>query len=223
MEFKEDDFLMLSGIQHYVFCKRQWALIHVEQQWNENYQTTAGMLMHNRVHDESIVERRKNILTIRGLRIKSFSLGVSGQCDVVEFHKDPKGITLQNQEGTWRVVPVEYKRGSPKDGKEDEVQLCLQAMCMEEMFCTEIKEGFLFYGQNRRRTKVEFTVALREEIKHDLNEMHQMYERGYTPKVKMGKQCKACSLINLCLPKLQKQESVSDYIKKNIAREGGTD
>lgn len=222
MEFNEEEFLLLSGIQHYCFCKRQWALIHIEQQWSENYQTTAGMIMHSRVHDETIVEHRKGMFVVRGLRIKSYSYGVTGQCDVVEFHRDEEGIELPNQEGRWRVIPVEYKRGSPKAGNEDIVQLCLQGMCLEEMFCTDIKEGYLYYGENRRRTSVEFSLELREVVKHSLDEMHQMYNRGYTPKVKTSKQCKSCSLEKICLPKLQKQVSVREYIRKKIC-EGGED
>ena len=121
MEYKEEDYLMLSGIQHYVFCKRQWALIHIEQQWEENYRTTDGMLMHTRAHDESLTEHRKNTIIVRGLKISSRTLGVSGQCDVVEFHQSSKGIQLNEEEGKWLVVPVKYKRGLPKEHGEDEI------------------------------------------------------------------------------------------------------
>lgn len=218
MEFKEEDYLQLSGIQHYAFCKRQWALIHIEQQWNENYQTTAGMLMHEHAHDEMSVEHRKNILIVRGLRISSPTLGVSGQCDVVEFHQHKDGIALQGEKGLWKIVPVEYKRGIPKEDHEDELQLCLQAMCMEEMFVTEIKEGYLFYGEKKRRTKVEFTQDLRELVKHMLTEMHQFYVRGYTPNVKTSKQCRACSLAGICLPKVQKGMNVVQYIDEYLGK-----
>lgn len=220
MEYDEDDFLMLSGIQHYIFCKRQWALIHIEQQWEENYRTTSGMLMHKRAHDESFIERRKGIMIVRGLRVSSRTLGVSGQCDVVEFHQVKDGIQLHGEEGKWSIVPVEYKNGKPKENAEDEMQLCLQALCLEEMFLTEIKEGYLFYGENKRRTQVEFTKELRDQIAHVLKEMHELYKRGYTPKVKTGKQCKACSLSNICLPKLEKSQNVSDYINKSLREDG---
>lgn len=218
MEYKEEDYLLLSGIQHYVFCKRQWALIHVEQQWIENYRTTSGMLLHEKAHDEMSIEHRKNILIVRGLRVNSRTLGVTGQCDVVEFHQQKKGITLQEEEGYWGIVPVEYKRGVPKENQEDELQLCLQAMCMEEMFLTEIKEGFLFYGEKKHRTKVEFTMTLRECVKHALFEMHDLYQRGYTPKVKPTKQCKACSLWDICLPKIQKGVGVKQYMEEFIGK-----
>lgn len=216
MEYKEDDFLMLSGIQHYTFCKRQWALIHIEQQWEENYRTTSGMLMHARAHDESFVEHRKNIIVVRGLRVSSRTLGVSGQCDVVEFHRTDDGIELQGQQGKWSVVPVEYKRGIPKENDEDEMQLCLQAMCMEEMFLTDITEGYVFYGEKKRRTKVVFSKELRSRIQHVISEMHQMYARGYTPNVKVGKHCESCSLANICLPKVQKNSNVLEYINKYL-------
>ena len=132
--YAEEDYLMLSGIQHFAFCKRQWAMIHIEQQWAENYRTTAGEIMHKKAHDESAFEKRGNLLTVRGLRISSRSLGLSGQCDVVEFHQDENGIDLFGYEGKWNIVPVEYKRGTVKENNADELQLCAQAVCLEEMF-----------------------------------------------------------------------------------------
>jgi CRISPR-associated exonuclease Cas4 len=213
----EEDYLMLSGIQHFAFCRRQWALIHIEQQWADNYQTTSGNLMHKRAHDEELFEKRGDILIARGLRIASKELGMSGQCDVVEFRKAEDGISVFAYDGKWAVVPVEYKNGLPKENQADELQLCAQAMCLEEMFVTTIPEGYLFYGKNRRRTHVEFTRKLREMVLQYSKEMHELYRKGYTPKVKYKKQCGACSLKNLCLPKIQKTESVHDYIEKNIA------
>lgn len=216
MEYKEEDYLMLSGIQHFVFCRRQWALIHIEQQWAENYRTTSGELLHKRAHEDDLFELRGNVLTAHNLRVSSRQLGVTGQCDIVEFHKAKDGIFLHNYEGQWNIVPVEYKRGEPKEGTEDEMQLCLQAMCLEEQFLTEIKEGYLFYGEKRRRTKVEFTEQMRNDVKGLLVEMHQLMERGHTPKVKKSKKCNACSLKDLCLPTLSKNENVSLYLRKHI-------
>lgn len=220
MEYKEDDYLMLSGIQHFSFCRRQWALIHIEQQWAENYRTTAGELMHKRAHEDDLFELRGDILTAHNLRVSSKQLGVTGQCDIVEFHKVKDGITLHNYEGKWNIVPVEYKHGEPKEGAEDEMQLCLQAMCLEEQFLTEIQEGYLFYGEKRRRTKVEFTEQLRNDVQRALLEMHQLMEKGFTPKVKQSKKCKACSLRDLCLPILSKNENVSLYLKNRIFEDG---
>ena len=168
MEYNEEDYLMLSGIQHFAFCRRQWALIHIEQQWAENYSTTSGELMHKRAHQDDLFELRGDILTAHNLRVSSRKLGVAGQCDIVEFHRSKDGISLHNYEGMWNIVPVEYKRGEPKDGQEDESQLCLQAMCLEEQYLTEIKEGYLFYGENRRRTKIIFTEQMRSDVKLSL-------------------------------------------------------
>lgn len=214
--YAEEDHLMLSGIQHFAFCKRQWAMIHIEQQWAENYRTTAGEIMHKKAHDESAFEKRGNLLTVRGLRISSRSLGLSGQCDVVEFHQDENGIDLFGYEGKWNIVPVEYKRGTVKENNADELQLCAQAVCLEEMFQMDIPEGFLYYGENRRRHQVEFTSELRSEVERTADKMHEMFRRGHTPGAKPSKQCKACSLENLCLPKLQKSMDVRKYIEQSI-------
>lgn len=210
--YTEDEYLMLSGIQHFCFCRRQWALIHIEQQWAENYHTIAGNLMHDRAHDEKLVEKRGDKLTVRGMRIASPRLGISGQCDVVEFLKAADGIALPDYEGYWRVCLVEYKKGEGKDGPEDRLQLCAQAMCLEEMLVMEIPKGYLFYGKTRHREEVCFTEELRDEVRQITEEMHQLFARGYTPKTKYGVRCKACSLADLCLPKLQKNKNVFDYI-----------
>ena len=214
--YAEEDYLMLSGIQHFAFCKRQWALIHIEQQWAENYRTTAGELMHKKAHDEGSFEKRGDLLIVRGLRIASHELGLSGQCDVVEFHQSEEGIDLFGYDGKWIPLPIEYKHGTPKENKADELQLCAQAACLEEMFQTSISGGFLYYGENRRRRKVEFTEDLRSEMRKTAQKMHEMFKRGHTPNVKTSKRCKACSLANLCLPKLQKGMDVGQYIKQNV-------
>ncbi len=214
--YAEEDYLMLSGIQHFAFCRRQWAMIHIEQQWAENYRTTAGELMHKRAHDEGSFEKRGNLMIVRGLRIASRELGLSGQCDVVEFRENESGIALFDYDGKWDPVPVEYKHGSPKENNADALQLCAQAVCLEEMFQTNIPEGFLFYGENRRRSQVRFTDELRSEVKKVAEEMHALFQRGHTPNVKPSKQCRACSLENLCVPKLQKSMNVRQYIEQGI-------
>lgn len=216
MMYAEDDYLMLSGIQHFAFCRRQWAMIHIEQQWAENYRTTAGELMHKKAHDAEAVEKRGDLLIIRGMRIASRQLGLSGQCDVVEFHRDESGVSLFGYDGKWRPVPVEYKHGTPKENNADELQLCAQAICLEEMFQMNITDGYLYYGENRRRTYVELTDTLREEVGKAAKEMHDLFKKGYTPNVKPTKKCKACSLENLCIPKLQKTMKVREYIEQNV-------
>ena len=216
MTYQESDFLQLSGLQHFKFCRRQWALIHIEDQWAENFRTTDGAILHQNAHDGALSESRGDLLITRDMRVFSATLGVSGACDVLEFHRSENGIPLQGREGLWQPYPVEYKRGRPKEGTEDVLQLCGQAMCLEEMLCCTIPTGALYYGEPRRRTKVEFTPELRQEVQDLLAEMHTFYNRGYTPKVKPSKACNACSLKELCLPKLMKTRSVATYIHDRL-------
>ena len=216
MEYSQDDYLMISGIQHFKFCRRQWALIHVEQQWAENEHTVIGELMHKKAHDPYLTEKRKDILVVRALPVSSRSMGVSGECDIVEFHKCEDGVKLYGHRGTYSLYPIEYKKGKPKASNEDELQLMAQAMCLEEMFSTTISEGALYYGETRRRENITFSQELRDEVKEIFQEMHQYYERGYTPKVKKSKACNSCSLKEICLPKLEKTISVSDYIAQAL-------
>lgn len=156
---------------------------------------------------------------MRALPVSSRQLGVSGECDVVEFHKSDDGISLHGHRGLYTIFPIEYKKGKPKLTEEDVLQLTAQAMCLEEMFSTEIREGALFYGEIRRREPVIFTPKLREDVLHMFQEMHHYYERGYTPKVKKSKACNSCSLKEICLPKLEKTMLVSDYIEKSLKEE----
>lgn len=216
MEYKEDEYLMLSGIQHFKFCRRQWALIHIEQQWEENVHTVVGELMHKKVHDPYLKEKRKDLILVRALPISSRTLGISGECDLLEFHRCEEGIKLFGHRGLFSVYPVEYKKGKPKVSEEDVLQLTAQAMCLEEMFSTQIPEGALFYGETKRREIITFSDALRTEVIQMFGEMHQYYQRGYTPKVKKSKACNSCSLKEICLPKLDKVMSVSSYIKSTL-------
>lgn len=144
--YAEDEYLALSGIQHYAFCPRQWALIHLEQQWSENVLTMQGNLMHERAHDEFSREKRGSMLIVRGLGIHSRNLGLSGKCDVVEFHRSSEGVPLAGEEGLWLPTPVEYKHGKAKRHDADRLQLCAQAMCLEEMLVCEVRTAYLFYG-----------------------------------------------------------------------------
>lgn len=214
--YTEDDYLMISGLQHFAFCRRQWALIHIEQQWQENERTIDGQLLHKNAHNSRMTEKRGNIIITRGLQVKSSLLGLSGVCDVVEFHRSPEGITLASFDGTWQPYPVEYKRGEPKEHNADELQLCAQAMCLEEMLLCHISEGSLYYGENRRRTSVKFTDQLREQVFTMSMEMHGLWTKEYTPKVKPTKSCNACSLKAICIPKLSKIKSVSAYISQSL-------
>lgn len=213
MEYKEEDFLQLSGLQHFKFCRRRWALIHIENQWEENYRTIDGAILHQNAHDTEFLESRGDRFITRGVSIYSAELGVSGQCDVLEYHRGNTGIPIAGKDGLWQPFPVEYKRGKPREDTGDALQLCGQAMCLETMLCCDIPEGALYYGEIRRRERVAFTPELRTQVRQMLEQMHDLYHRGYTPKVKPTKSCNACSMKELCLPKLMKNRSVSAYLK----------
>lgn len=220
MEYQEEDFLSLSGIQHFEFCRRQWALIHIEQQWQENVRTLEGEYLHEKTHDSDASEKRGDLIISRGMSVFSKTIGVTGVCDVVEFHISKNGITIYGREGLYSPLPIEYKRGEPKENDADVLQLCTQAMCLEEMLLCHIYEGFMYYGETKHRLKVVFDEELRNKVRNTFEEMHQMYNRRYTPKVKITKGCKSCSLADICLPRLCKNISVQSYIEKNMGDEG---
>ena len=216
MVYDEDDYLQLSGLQHFVFCRRQWALIHIENQWSENIRTIEGKILHERAHDASQREQRGDLLITRDMRIFSRSLGISGACDVVEFRRSKTGVPLVGLEGLFQLCPVEYKKGKPREDHANDVQVCAQAMCLEEMLCCSIPEGILYFGETRKRVKVPLTEELREEVRVALDEMHQLYKRKHTPKVKRTKACNACSLKEICLPALMKKNSVTAYYRSRL-------
>lgn len=215
-DYKEEDYLELSGIQHYVFCKRQWALIHIEKQWAENVRTVQGELLHKRAHDESISEKHGDVIVTRAMPVFSRELGISGECDIVEFHRDQNGVFIQKWNDKFAVIPVEYKRGKPKSNDSDILQLTAQAICLEDMLCIKIEAGYLYYGEIHHRQKVTFTKELKDLVRKSFEEMHDLYERKYTPIVRRKKSCNACSLKNICLPVIMKKQNVEDYITGRI-------
>ena len=216
-EYSVDELLPLSGIQHFYFCRRQWALIHVERQWQENRLTAEGRAMHDRADDPFFSEMREGKIIARAMPIASYRLGLTGVCDVVEFVPSSDGICLQNRKGTYRPIPVEYKRGKEKKDACDEVQLCAQAICLEEMLSIDIPQGYFFYGEVRRRVEILLTEELRVLVQKISREMHQYFERGYTPQVKPSKACQSCSLQDICLPTLQKSTiAASKYIQMQV-------
>lgn len=184
----------------------------MERQWAENARTAEGQVFHETAHHGPESEARGELLILRGLRVASPSLRLGGICDVVEFHRSPSGVSLAGREGLWLPYPVEYKRGSDQTQESDEVQLCGQALCLEEMLCCQIPEGSLFYGETRRRTRVAFDETLRQRTLDLLHELLGYMDRGYTPGAKLHKGCNACSLRDICLPKLSRAPSVADYI-----------
>lgn len=213
----QDDYLPLSGIQHFHFCRRQWALIHVEQQWGENYLTVEGSIQHEAAHDEARVEKRGGLIISRGMRVLSHSLKLQGACDVVEFHQSDQGIPLKGREGLWQPFPVEYKHG--KKGVStlaDAMQLCCQAICLEEMLLCDVPTGAIFYHETRRREEIELNQALRTQAYEMAAEMNEYFRRGYTPKVKKRPVCKSCSLKEACLPQLLQGIDVPGYIRSAV-------
>lgn len=210
MNYVEEEYLQLSGIQHFVYCPKQWALIHIEQAWAENAKTVKGDLFHKNVDSNISIEKRNHRLIQRSVRVSSPSLGVSGICDVVEY---------EIKEGTNRPIccyPVEYKVGKKKFGLEDKVQLCAEVMCLEEMHNVDIPCAYIYYGQERRRTKVDIDSDLRTITRRAIEEMHICFQKGEMPSASYNMKCKNCSLIDLCMPPKETYPDVQAYIKRTI-------
>lgn len=206
--FTKDQLIAISALQHWLYCPRQCALIHIEQAWSENKFTAEGRVMHQRAHDGPD-ESRPGLRITRGLPVRSLELGLSGQCDVVEFHTDG------------RVLPVEYKRGKPKSHRADDVQLCAQAMCLEEMLGVSIASGCLYYGERRRRTDVAFDPALRELVAATAAAVHACFHSGTTPQADYEpRRCDACSLIELCQPRsLRFKRGAAAWFRARLAHQ----
>ena len=219
MNYTEEDLIPLSALQHLLFCGRQCALIHVEQVWVENLFTAEGRIMHERV-DTGNRESRGNIRIEYGMPLRSLRLGLTGKADVVEFHLSSDDLLSGSKsKAKWQPFPVEYKRGKPKKDNCDKVQLCAQALCLEEMLNTEIPEGALFYGKTRRRQDVVFDRALRLETEKAAKRVHELIKAGKTPKPVYTKKCDSCSFVGLCLPKtIEKNRSVNRYLKNAIQK-----
>lgn len=213
-----DEYLMISGIQHFEFCKRQWALIHIEQAWEENLQTIEGKHLHEKTDQPFIRERRKETMVVRALPVKSHELKIVGVCDVVEFVRDDQGVKVFGEKGKYLPVPVEYKRGKPKKNDADLLQLTAQAMCLEEMLLCDIKIGYMYYHEIRKRIEIEISNRLRNKVKKRVKEMYHYYNQKYTPKVKPGPFCRQCSLQNTCLPSMMQRQSVNQYIDRMLKK-----
>ncbi|HOG00280.1 MAG: PD-(D/E)XK nuclease superfamily protein [Firmicutes bacterium ADurb.Bin248] len=214
--YPEDEYLALSGIQHFAFCPRQWALGHIECLWVGNLLTAEGDLLHERVHDPTFDEKRGDRLIVRAMPVASATLGIRGVCDVVEFLCDENGVPVTGRKGRWRPVPVEYKHGDNSSVHADSMQLCAQAMCLEEMLCCDIPEAYLYYAAVKRRERVELTPELRAAVRDALAEMHRLYARGHTPRVKKRPGCRSCAMREVCLPGLEKARSAVEYIRGAI-------
>ena len=213
--FQEGELLPIAALQHLAFCERQWGLMYLENQWQENRLTAQGGLLHKKAHQGGR-ELREGIVLTRGLRLHSLRLGLVGVADLVEFHPagDNPGVELPGLKGLWRPRPVEYKRGRPKVGDWDLVQLCAQALCLEEMLGVEVPQGDIFYGQPRRRLEVELDAGLRRRSEELCRRLHRLTRAGVTPPPRDGPHCRSCSLVELCLPKLSGRARVSAYLAR---------
>lgn len=210
MLYTEDDLLPLSALQHLLFCERQCALIHIEQLWSENLFTAQGRIMHERV-DGGGHESRGKVRLAFGLALRSFGLGLVGKADVVEFHHDDSG--------NWQPFPVEHKRGRPKKEDWDRVQLCAQAICLEEMLNCLVPSGAIFYGKTKRRQEVVFDEALRREVQNTAERLHKLIAGGVTPPAVRDGRCDSCSLFGLCLPDaVSGGHSAVAYLARELAR-----
>lgn len=215
--YTEDDLLLLSGIQHFAFCERQWGLIHVEKQWVENVSTVEGKHLHQRVDDPYFTETRGDVRTVRSVPLMSKTLGLYGVADVLELHK------LPGDNSGVRYSIIEYKRGKPKPDDRDEVQLCAQAICLEEMMAVTLDYGYLYYGETKHRHRVEFSDSLRVRVKILAEKMHELYAKGETPPALKDRRCKNCSLVDICVPGLgsanRKAEKYLDSLLEEMRNE----
>lgn len=204
----DDDPIPLSALQHYLYCPRQCALIHLERLWAENRHTAEGRVLHERT-DQSRNERRRGVRTVSAMPVADADLGVSGIADMVEFHSDGGGE---------RAYPVEYKRGRPKAHRADEVQLCAQALCLEGMLGQHIDEGALYYGKTRRRTAVTFDESLRALTRQVISDTRSLLSSGRTPSARYEPRlCDKCSLIDLCQPRLLgRRTTVAAWLKHQL-------
>lgn len=220
MSYAESDYLMLSGIQHFQFCKRQWSLIHIEQQWAENEATAHGQILHQKADNPYIKEKRKDVIISRALHVSSSELGLYGILDVVEFYKNENGVPLGGKRGKWLPCIVEYKRGRPKKDHRDIVQLVAQTICLEEALGCKIANGYLYYHSVNQKKLVEITPDLREEVFELAHQMHEFYDKKIVPKAEYFKNCQLCSLVDICKPRLSKKaRNIKNYIDQAVRSE----
>lgn len=208
--YSEDNFIQLSALQHFLYCERRCALVHIEQIWQENRFTLEGEFMHEKADEQKVRSQGADIKIERGLLIRSLKLGITGKADVVEFHKDTGG--------KWQPFPVEYKRGRPKENRCDEVQICAQALCLEEMLGVNITEGAIYYGKTKRRYDVSFDEGLRGLTIETIDKLHKFINERKTPAPLYGKEkCETCSLLETCIPKAIRK-NIEKYLVEGIER-----
>jgi CRISPR-associated exonuclease Cas4 len=218
--YTEDELLPISGLQHVLFCERRAALVHVENQWQDNILTAEGTVLHEKAH-QADTESRSGLRIARGLWLRSLRLGLYGKADVVEFRKivgDPEqGAVLSGVSGRWRPYPVEYKRGSLREEISFEIQLCAQGICLEEMLGIEISSGALYYGKTNRRLEVQLNSELRKKTESAAIRLHEIIKSGITPSAPKQPKCNSCSMMSVCLPGIsEKRKNVDDYVRRSV-------
>lgn len=202
---EENDYVLLSRIQHFVFCRRQWGLIELENQWADNFLTYSGSLLHQKADNPYLFEKRKEVIIARSLPLVSHIHKLFGIADVVEFTKADEGVAIKKKRGLYQISPVEYKRGKEKQNNCDKLQLCAQALCLEEMFNTQISYGYIYYGELKKRIEIAIDESLRHELQKVISEILEYKQCKETPKEKYSKKCEGCSLNLICVPKLKSQ------------------
>jgi CRISPR-associated exonuclease Cas4 len=217
----DENLIPLSALQHIVFCPRQFALIHVEQVWRENVLTAQGRIIHDKAHDPFFTEKRGDLITTRAVPLVSHELGITGEADVVEWRCGDTGVPLKGRDRLWSPMPVEYKRGKPKKGAHDEVQLCAQVMCLEEMLGVNIEKGALYYWEIRSRVEIVMDDPLRGQVKSAAVKAHEIIASGTLPPPDRPKsRCQRCSLVNECMPASKSRKSASTFVQTQLKEAG---
>ena len=222
MYYSDDDMLMLSGIQHFVYCPRQWALIHLDQQWAENRLTAEGEILHQNVDDPFLRQKNGNRITLRSISIASKRLGLYGVTDAVELipaDSKENSITHPKYPGFWHLLPIEYKHGHTKPDRRDEVQVAAQTICLEEQYGIHIEQAALFYFETRSREYVEMSQELRDFTEECARNMHKIFASGILPAISQSKSCRNCSLNGICMPEISKCNAVQAYLKEYLNEE----
>lgn len=212
--YSEDEYLNLSGIQHFAYCRRQWALIHIGQVWSDNSLTYHGQKIHKRVHDSEIKEVRKSRISLRSLKVSSSELGISGETDLVELIEDEDGAYFSGYGKKYRIVPVEFKNGRGAGNKADQLQLTAQAICLEEMLGCTIHEGYIYYAELHKRERVQLDDRLRTAVRAIVEEMHVLDQKNHIPNVRKKSGCKNCSLFSDCNQALWQKPSAKNYLNE---------
>ncbi|MCL2063264.1 MAG: CRISPR-associated protein Cas4 [Candidatus Cloacimonetes bacterium] len=213
------DRLPISTIKQYAYCKRRFGLMYIDNEFLDNFKTIEGNIFHEKVNDPFFNEKRGEKYYSRSVPVYSDRLGLYGVCDIIEFLKDEKGVSLPTQKGLWKINPIEYKNGKPEKSRADEMQLCAQAMCLEEMFSIDILSGDIYYGKLRKRVNVLLSDELRLSVEKIALDIHQLMEKSFIPQKPEGQNCNLCSMIDICLPRVFKKPSsnlirISNFLEK---------